>query len=62
VQKGRRSLSWGDLEAARIRDGRIEMKPKTGKRLGAIRASADSVPNVEICLQLVQHLITQTQD
>jgi hypothetical protein len=62
VQKGRRSLGWGELEAARIRDGRIEMKPKAGKRLGAIRASADSVPNVEICLQLVQHLITQTQD
>ncbi|HEX9674764.1 MAG TPA: DUF6585 family protein [Anaerolineales bacterium] len=62
VQKGRRSLGWGDLEAARIRDGRIEMKPKAGKRLGAIRASADSVPNVEICLQLVQHLIAQTPD
>jgi hypothetical protein len=61
VQKGRRSLGWADLEAARIRDGRIEMKPKAGRRLGTIRASAERVPNVEICLQLVQHLMAQPQ-
>jgi hypothetical protein len=59
VQKGRRSLGWGELESARIRDGRIEIRPKPGARRRPIRASAQAVPNVELCLQLVQHLISQ---
>jgi hypothetical protein len=58
VHRGRRSLAWADLEAARIRDGRIELKPRSGR---AIRAPAERVPNVEICLQLVQHLMGQPQ-
>lgn len=61
VRKGSRTLGWGDVEAARIRDGRLELKPKAGRRLGTIRAPAQDVPNVELCLQLVQHLMTRPQ-
>ena len=52
VVKGQRRLSWSEVASAELKDGRIVLK--TNQRGAPIRVRANSVPNAEICLQLIQ--------
>ena len=52
VVKGQRRLSWSEVASAELKDGRIVLK--TNQRGTPIRVRANSVPNAEICLQLIQ--------
>lgn len=54
VARGQRKLSWPEVSAAELRDGRITITPTTDHG-GKLRVDARQVPNPEICLQLVQH-------
>ena len=57
VQLGRRRVTWPDIESAELQAGRVVIKLRTP---GApLRLSAGRLPNVEICLQLVQHYAAQ---
>lgn len=58
LQKGQRRLSWAEVDTAELRDGRVSIRLR---RQGApIRVSAGKLPNVEICLQLIQHYANQS--
>ena len=57
VQLGRRRVAWPDIESAELRQGRVLIKLR--KSDAPLRLSAGKLPNVEICLQLVQHYAAQ---
>jgi len=57
VQLGRRRVAWPDIESAELRQGRVLIKLR--KPGSPLRMSAGRLPNVEICLQLMQHYAAQ---
>ena len=57
VAKGQRRLGWNEVATAELRDGKVLLK--TDQRGSPIRVSANSIPNAEICLQLIQHYAKQ---
>lgn len=58
VAKGQRRLNWNEVASAELKNGRILLK--TNQRGAPIRVRANAIPNVEICLQLVQHYAKQS--
>jgi hypothetical protein len=57
VQLGRRRVAWAEIESAELRQGRVVIRLR--KQGAPLRMSAGKLPNVEICLQLVQHYAAQ---
>ncbi len=57
VQLGRRRVVWPEVESAELRQGRVVIKLR--KPGAPLRLSAGKLPNVEICLQLIQHYAAQ---
>ena len=58
VTKGQRRVGWSEVASAELKDGKILLK--TNQRGAPIRVHANSVPNAEICLQLIQHYAKQS--
>jgi hypothetical protein len=58
VAKGQRRFGWAEVASAELKDGKILLK--TNQRGAPIRVRANSVPNAEICLQLIQHYAKQS--
>ncbi len=61
VSKGRREIKWEDLTSVRMEGGKILFNPRPGRGVRTLRANAHAVPNVDICLQLIRHLIRAGQ-
>jgi hypothetical protein len=57
VQLGGRRVAWPDIAGAELREGWVVIRLR--KSGAPIRLNAGRVPNVEICLQLVQHYANQ---
>jgi hypothetical protein len=58
VAKGPRRFSWGEVASAELKDGKFLIK--TNQKGAPIRVRSSTVPNAEICLQLVQHYAKQS--
>lgn len=58
VAKGQRRLGWSEVASAELKDGKILLK--TNQRGAPMRVRANTVPNAEICLQLMQHYAKQS--
>jgi hypothetical protein len=56
IQKGRGRLDWVDLGHASLENGRLVLTPRTGSEGSKIRVEARRIPNVDLCLQFIQHL------
>jgi hypothetical protein len=50
-------LGWDKLESAALREGYLEVVPKTSEHRRRFRVPASKVPNVDLSLQLIQELI-----
>ena len=57
VARGQRRLGWNEVAGAELKDGKLLLT--TNQRRSAIRVRANSIPNAEICLQLIQHYAKQ---
>ena len=58
VAKGQRRLGWSEVASAELKDGKILLT--TNQRGAPIRVRANSVPNAEIFMQLIQHYANQS--
>ena len=58
VAKGQRRLAWSEIASVELKNGEIHLT--TNQRGAPIRVRANSVPNAEICLQLIQHYAKQS--
>lgn len=56
VTKGSQKMAWGELGSAALERGILTLQPVRGSRARRIRLAARQVPNVDICLQLIQNL------
>ena len=57
VSKGSRRLAWSELVSAELNDGKLVLA--TNQRGAPLRIGVSSVPNAEICLQLIEHYLKQ---
>jgi len=56
IHKGRRLIPWGGLEAADLSNGWLSLRGLHAGHPSSIRVPAYQVPNVELCVQLIEHL------
>ena len=56
IHKGHRLIPWGGLEAADLSNGWLSLRGLQAGRPSWIRVPAYQVPNVELCVQLIEHL------
>lgn len=51
---GRRALTWGEVSGAALQDGEVRLRLAAGRRRPKL--SAQRIPNVELCVQLIEVL------
>jgi Family of unknown function (DUF6585) len=56
IQQGRGRLEWVNLGRASLENGRLVLTPRPGTEGSRIRIEARRIPNVDLCLQFIQHL------
>jgi hypothetical protein len=56
IRNGRKTLRWENLGQARLERGWLEALPADRRRGPRLRFAARSIPNVDLCLQLIQEL------
>ena len=56
IRKGRSQLAWKDLGRASLENGRLALAPASADRGTRIRIEARRIPNIDLCLQFIQHL------
>lgn len=56
IQQGRSQLGWADLGRASLENGRLVLTPASPGRGSKIRIEARRIPDVDLCLQFIQHL------
>jgi hypothetical protein len=56
IHKGRSLISWDGLEAADLSNGWLSVRGLREGRPAATRVPAFQVPNVELCVQLIEYL------
>ncbi|HET7011881.1 MAG TPA: DUF6585 family protein [Anaerolineales bacterium] len=56
IVNGRKTLAWADVGLAQLDQGMLVVKPKEGRRAPRLRFPVRAVPNVDVCLQLIQEL------
>ncbi len=56
IRHGRRTLTWPDLEQVSLEDGVLRLRASPSGGRGEIRLHAHALPNLEVCLQLVDLL------
>lgn len=60
IQQGRSRLDWTNLGRASLENGRLVLTPRSGAEGSKIRVEARRIPNVDLCLQFIQHLSKPT--
>jgi hypothetical protein len=58
VQRGRDFLSWQDIGKISLRRGRLLIPSRQNQKSSQIRVPVHQVPNIDLCVQLIQHLTT----
>lgn len=56
IQNGRQVLPWNEVQHASLREGKLIVEPDESSRGRRIRLPADKIPNVDLCVQLLQQL------
>jgi hypothetical protein len=56
IQAGNRILSWKGLGEISLTRGELVVRPAAGSGGATVRVAAHRVPNVELCVQLIQYL------
>ena len=56
IQNGRKTLRWQDVATVRLERGWLEAAPSERRAGPRLRFPARSIPNVDLCLQLIQEL------
>lgn len=56
LAKGAQEMAWGEFGSAALERGVLTLRPSQGSHARRIRLPAHRVPNVDICLQLIQNL------
>lgn len=56
MRHGRRTLAWPDLEQVSLEDGVLRLRASRSGGRGEIRLHAHTLPNLEVCLQLIDLL------
>lgn len=60
LQVGRRRLTWDKVASADLREGTLEIRSKPASKQAGFRLPAASIPNVDLCLQLIQGVLEGT--
>lgn len=56
VQRSRDFLSWQDIGKISLRRGRLLIPSRQNRKSRQIRVPVHRVPNIDLCVQLIQHL------
>jgi len=56
VQRGREFLSWQDIGKISLERGRLRIPSRQNRKSSQIRVPVRQVPNIDLCVQLIQHL------
>lgn len=56
VRTQKSAIAWSDLGTATLQSGAIHLQPRPYSRARKVRIPADSIPNVDLCVQLIQAL------
>ncbi|MEW6569107.1 MAG: DUF6585 family protein [Chloroflexota bacterium] len=59
VRMGRRLLRWTDLARVRLENGVVRLRPTPSSRSRELRLHAHRLPNLEVCLHLIDYLSRQ---
>ena len=59
IHNGRKTLRWSDVGEARLEQGWLVVGPADRRAGPHLRYPARAVPNVDLCLQLIQELTTR---
>jgi hypothetical protein len=59
IQNGRKTMPWNQVNQVRLDHGWLEAAPTDSKSGLRLRFPARSIPNVDLCLQLIQELSSQ---
>lgn len=60
MRHGRRLLRWSDLEQVRLDDGVVRLRASASSGHRELRLHAHRIPNLEVCLQLIDLLRRQS--
>lgn len=55
IRQGQRQWEWGDLKQATLNHGVLRINTNAERRQADIRLSVEEVPNIDLCMQLIQH-------
>lgn len=56
LRKGRHTLRWQDLGGVTLQQGMLVLVPAAAGRGATIRLPSSHLPNVDLCIQLIQYL------
>ncbi len=60
ILKGRKALRWKDLGEIDLDRGSLNLQPFESSKASRLSIQAHKVPNIDLCVQLINHLSPQT--
>lgn len=60
IEVGRRRLAWQSVADAQLRDGLLHISARSGAEQPGFHLAAAGIPNVDLCLQLIQGVLEGT--
>jgi hypothetical protein len=60
ILNGRKALRWKDLKAIKMESGALKLRPFENSEGPRFSIPAHKVPNIDLCIQLINHLSPQT--
>lgn len=57
IHKGRRTLPWTEVNRISLDRGKLRIRVRSRDLWTSMRFAARKVPNIELCIQLIQHLV-----
>jgi hypothetical protein len=60
ILNGRKALRWKDLKAIKMESGSLKLRPFENSDGPRFSIPAHKVPNIDLCIQLINHLSPQT--
>jgi hypothetical protein len=60
ILNGRQALRWKDLESINFERGSLKLQPFENSKSPQFSIPAYKVPNIDLCIQLINHLSPQT--
>lgn len=60
ILNGRKALRWKDLKSIKMESGSLKLHPFENSASPRFTVPAHKVPNIDLCIQLINHLSPQT--